>query len=262
MTLVSALIKDGFRESNLISITADPTSLEQGEALVLLNQYVQSIYGNGGAGEELQTMAIGRNNLSRPSGYPWYDQVPNVTDWYVPVNIRMALNLTSPLSVYLDPKPDDGQRFAFMDLSNNLATNPFTIIGNGQLIAGAISQVYNVNGMNMEFIYRKDLGTWLPINPLALTDTFPFPTEYEPMFSIALAMRLNPRNAVQMDPQSSATYTKLFRQFVAQYRQHVQVDSELGLRRLSGTRRQRYWDDTSYANASFRSGYGFPFGNR
>jgi hypothetical protein len=260
MTLVSDIIQDSYREGNLISITAVPTAAELKEGLTLFNRYIASLVGDD-AGEQLETILIGRNNVARPLGYPWYDQIPYQTDWYVPANVRMALNLTSPQTVSLDPNPEDGQRFAFMDLSNDLATSPFTILGNGRTIAGAISQTYSTNGTNMQFMYRKDLGNWVIMSPLLATDLFPFPSDFEHMFVMAGAIWLNPRHGQVTDVGTSASYARQLRQFQARYRQHIQMGSEPALVRTVGERHQRYGGyDVNRAQAAFNSGY--PFSSR
>lgn len=256
MTLVSTLIRDAYRESNLISITADPTTAEQDEGLRLFQEVVSSVYGSE-AGEQLDPLPLGQNNINRPQGYPWYNQTPDWTDWYLPPNTVMVLNLTAPLTVWLDPNPTDGQRFGLQDVSNNLSTNNLTLNGNGRLIDGETSVVFNTDGANKEYFFRQDTGNWYVVDPLDLTDTFPFPTEFNPMFSILLAQRLNPRHATAMDPQSSATLGKLINQFKARYRQHQQMPSELGVLRTTGQRR-RYYDNTRWGNNQFNSGYAYP----
>lgn len=261
MTLVSEIIRDAYRESNLIAISANPTDPENAEALRFLNRFVSGVYGNE-AGEELKTILIGSGHIRRPQGYPFYDQVPDQTTWFLPQNVRMVLNLTAPQKIALDPNPQDGQRFAFVDVSGNLSTNNLTIDGNGRKIDGGFFALYQTDGYSAEYMYRADLGVWLAVTPLLLTSTMPFQTEFDDMFVIAVAMRLNPRHAVTMDPQSSAVYAKLMRQFTAQYRQHQEVGSELGLLRLVGLRGRRHWDDTNYATAAFNSGQPYPFGNR
>lgn len=258
MTLVSEIIRDAYRISNLISITADPTTAEVAEGLRYLNRLVAFMRGTE-AGEQLDPVPIGRGNINRPQGYPWYDQVPDGTEWFVPINSRLMLNLTSPATVYLDPNPMDGARFAVLDLSNNLDTNPFTVIGNGRTIGGALSRQFDTDGANVEFMYRMDVGDWLPVSPLTLTDTFPFPVEFDDLFVINLSMRLNPSHAVEADPQAVAILAKLTTQFKARYRQSQQMGSELALVRTSGTR-ERYYDDTRFANALFNSGWASPFG--
>ncbi len=260
MTLVSTIIRDAFRESNLIAITAQPTEAEQAEGLSLLNRLLASVFGTD-AGEQLDGIVIGRGNISRPSGYPWYEQVPDATDWFVPANVRLYLNLTSAQTVWLDPNPQDGQRWAFIDKSANMATFPLTVNGNGRSIENLTSKVYNTNSQAREFIYREDLGNWQVITPLEADDEFPFPQEFDDKFIIELSGRINPRNATQMDQQSVQRYGTVNRNFKARYRQGNEWGSELGLIRLPSQRRRNIID-TRFGNATFNSGYPFPFGGR
>lgn len=258
MTLVSDIIRDAFRESNLLAISADPTAAEQAEGLRLLNRLVTSCIGNE-MGEQLDPLAIGRNNINRPQGWPWYDNVPDQTQWFVPSNTRLVLNLTAPLTVYLDPQPMDGTRFALLDKSNNLATNGLTVMPNGQTIMGTTSLVAATNGSAFEFIYRSDTGDWAKTDPLLADDDMPFPTDFDDYFIIGLASRLNVRNANAMDPQSVEAYNNAKSQFRARYRQSKQMASELALVRTDGTKR-RYYDDTRMANGLFNSGWASPYG--
>lgn len=256
MTLVSEIIRDAYRESNLIAISADPTTDEVDEALRLLNRIVASVYGNE-AGEQLIPLVIGRNNIDRPQGFPWYDQVPPEADWFVPMNSRLVLNLTSAQTVYLDPNPQDGQRFGVQDKSGNLATYNFVIDPNGRTIEDTLSLTLNTNNANVTFMYRQDTGNWARVTPLETSDTFPFPPEFDDLFITSLAMRLNPRHAVEADAQSVQAYTRSLRQFTARYAQTQVVWSELGMIRLTGGQ-QPYVSDTRYGNSQFNSGY--PYG--
>lgn len=259
MTLVSDIIRDAYRESNLIAIGTEPTGAQSEEGLRLLQRIVQSVYGNE-EGEQLESFPLGRHNIERPSGYPWYDQVPG-WDWFLPPNTRMVCNLTAPLEVYLSPDPDDGDRFAVQDIAGNLATNTLTLYGNGRTIGEAPSQVFNTNGENVEYMFRADRGDWVVISPIAALDLFPFPSEFDDMFVVMLAMRLNPRNDIATSPESVAALKRSTTQFKARYRQHREVSSELALLRTSGTRGQ--WGyNWRQADAAFNSGYPFPWGFR
>lgn len=258
MTLVSDIIRDAYRESNLISITADPTDAETAEALRLLNRLVASTRGQE-AGEELDQILIGRHNIARPQGFPYYDGVPDSTLWYVPLNARLVLNLTSPQTVYLDPMPIDGARYAVQDKSGNLSTYNLIVHGNGRTIAGAESVTYSTNNVNTEYMYRADTGDWLAVSPLLIDDTFPFPPDFDDLFVIGLAMRLNPRNGAAIDPQSTGAYQRSMRNFKARYRQSQQMVAELALVRTLGTR-HRFYDDTRLGNNLFNSGWGTPIG--
>jgi hypothetical protein len=260
MTIVSDMIRRAYRKSNLIPIGATPTTAEQAEGLELLDTILVSTVGSE-IGEQLDTIVVGNNNISRPQGYPWYNQVPDNNNWFLPPNVRMALNLTAAQTVYLDPNPNDGQRFGVLDKSGNIATYPLTVVANGRTLKGLPSIVFNTNGENSEYLYREDLGDWVKITPLAPSDIFPMPDEFDDFFIIALAMQLNPSNSVDTDPEMIGRYNKLNRQISARYRQHVQMGSELGLLRTPGTR-YRYWGNDAFGNSAFNSGYPYPWNYR
>jgi len=231
LTTISTLIRDAFRESNLIAISADPTEAEQAEGLRLLNRVVLSLLGNE-AGDPLNTFPLGSNNVSRPSGFP--DQPQN--DWFVPVNVRLVLNLTDDQTVYLHPQPNDGARFAVVDKSDNLSTNSLTVMGNGYTIEDEPSLVFNTNGTAREYFFRADTGNWTAVSPLTAESESPFPEQFDDLLIISLAMRLNPRHGVAADAQSVETLRSLLRKFKAQYGQTVETPLEEGLLRTLGVR--------------------------
>lgn len=231
MTLVSQIITDAFRMSNLIAIGTTPTADEQTEALRYLNRIVKSVFGNE-AGEQLIALPLGDRNISRPSGYPWWGENPG-NDWFVPKNVRLVLNLDNDVSVYLHPAPDDGSRFAVTDPSETLATNSLTVYGNGSRIENALSITLVTNGADTEWFYRADLANWAKYAPLVSGDTFPFPEEFDDFFIGMLAMRINPSYAAVIDEQSSMMLSRSKSQLRSRYAQHTPVQSELALIRMS-----------------------------
>src|SRR3546814_19127941 len=88
MTLVSQIITDSFRKSNLIAIGTTPTAAQQTEALRYLNRMVKPVFGDE-VGEPLTALPIGSLTIDRTSGYPWWDTVPD-GDWFVPKNTRRS----------------------------------------------------------------------------------------------------------------------------------------------------------------------------
>ncbi len=225
MALVYEIIKDAFREANLIPITQSPTLDEQTEALRLLNRFVRSIFG-AEAGEVLRSVAVGTNNVNTVSPVTSYDfTYPN----YVPLNLRLVVNNLAPMTVQLHPDPEDGARLVVVDATGNFSSAVFTLDGNGRNIDGVNSVSLSTDGTNKEWFYRADLGNWMSITDLALTDVFPFPLEFEDFFVLGLAMRLNPRNGVTMDEQSVITFRRLRNMFRARYTQTTQESSEEGL---------------------------------
>ena len=154
MTTVTQVIKDAFRVSNITAAGTSPTTPQETEALRYLSRIVLSTLGHE-AGEPFTNIPIGDANISRPSGYPWYGQVPDVTDWFVPENVRLMVNSNEETTVYLHPDPDDGARFAFIDLAGNLATNNLIVNGNGRNIDGSASITLNTDSDAGEWFYRE-----------------------------------------------------------------------------------------------------------
>lgn len=258
MTTVSELITDSYRQSNVLAIGASPTSNQQIEALRYLNRLVLSVLGNEVA-NELSPIGIGRNNINRPQGFPWYDQTPG-NDWFIPKNTQLMFNLEDPVSLYLHPQPDDGSRFAVSDVSRNLNTNPVTLFGNGRQIEGLDSIVLDTDGLDAQWFYRQDTANWHKLSPLSNLDVFPFPEAFDFYFITLLAMHLNPAYDVELTPAVAGIFNRSKTQFQARYQSHIQMGSELGLIRMPKQSRDR--DNWTYGNwgdpdASFNIGYPF-----
>jgi hypothetical protein len=235
MALVYEIIKDAFREANLIPITQSPTLDEQVEALRLLNRFVRSIFGNE-AGDKLQPFSVGVNNVNTTAALPTYNfSAPN----YVPLNARLMVNNTVAQTAQLHPDPEDGSRVAVVDSTGNFNTVNFTLSGNGRKIDNLNTAVLSTAGIRKEWFYRADLGSWMAITDLGLNDQFPFPLEFEDLFVIGLATRLNPRNGVSIDDQAMMNYQRQKNLFRARYSQSIQHESEQGLLRLTGSRLNR-----------------------
>lgn len=257
MTLVSDIITDAFRTSNLLALGTTPTSDQQTEALRFLNRLIKSVFGNE-LGEQLTAFPIGSTNISKPTGYPWWNTVPD-GEWFVPKNTRLMLNLNQSIDIYLHPDPDDGCRFALNDVAQSFGDHPINVYGNGRLIESATSIALNTAGYEAEWFYRNDLANWVKYAPITLTDAFPFPEEFDDYFIALLAMRLNPTYGVQMDPQTKAGMDRSKVQMQAQYKQMVPQQSELALVRMPRTSQDRSLWGNSYwlyqPNAMFNKGW-------
>jgi len=257
MTTVTQIITDAYRQSNLLAINSSPTDPQLAEGLRYYNRIVNSVLGNE-AGENLQPFPIGRNNISRPSGYPWAGTTPSF-DWFVPLNTRLMFNLTESADIYLSPVPEDGARLGVCDVSGNLTTNNVTLHGNGRNIEGSNTITLSTDGLEREWFFREDLGDWVRAVPLTYTDESPFPTEFDDMFISMLAMRLNPSYGVQMDAQTAEIFRRARSQFRARYHNTIEVHSEDGLIRLPRTSTDRYLWGTRYGmydpQGAFNRGY-------
>lgn len=259
MTTVASIIQSALRETNLIPLGVPPTPDELAEGFNLLSTIVAGVLGNE-AGENLSPMPLGQEGINAPKGYPWWSNTlpGNV---YVPTNTRIMCNLTGAGLVNLHPKPHDGARMGMVDVSQNFDINPFTINGNGRSIEGDESQTYDTAGQIREWLYREDLGNWVTVIPLDIDGSMPWPPEFDDMFIIMLAMRLNPRYGQVIHPASAEALKIGMSKFSARYGQSTtQMPSEDGLRYL--THFNRFWgygSNREYGDPNYFFNSGFPF---
>ncbi len=238
MTTVASIIKSALRETNLIPLGVEPDTNQIAEAFGLLSTIVAGVLGNE-AGENLSPMPLGQNAIEAPRGYPWWaNELPG--NVFVPFNTRIMCNLTGPGRVNLHPKPHDGARMGIVDISNNFDIYPLTVIGNGRSIEGEDQQTYDVAGTIRQWLYREDLGNWVTVIPLDLAGDMPWPSEFDDMFIIMLAYRLNPRYGQVIHPASAEAGKIATTKFSARYGQSTtQMPSEDGLLYL--THWNRFW---------------------
>ncbi len=206
MTLVGDIITAAYRESNLIPVVATPTSWQQAEALGRLNTTVSSTVGFE-VGKELKDITVGGQ----------FDQSSLLTSW-IPENVRLVLNLSSSLTLNLDPRPYEGQRFAIVDVLNNLSTASLTLNGNGRTLELDTSEVFDSDGFYGQWLYRADIANWTRISDLAIDDDLPFPSEFDDYFIVSLALRINPRFAQSLSQESAMALQRQREQIRARYR--------------------------------------------
>ena len=230
MTLVSDIITDAYRQSNLLAIGVAPKDPQNAEGLRYLNRIVKSVFGNE-AGDPLTTFPLGRQNIARPSGFPNWGNDPS-GEWFVPKNTRLILNLDAETGVYLPPNPNDGCRFAVTDAAGNLSTYPLVVYGNGRKIEGADTLPLSENSLVREWFYREDVGQWVRATPLAIDDSLPFPEEFDDFFITMLAIRLNPAYGVAIDGQSQMALQRARTQMRARYKQEIPMRAQEALVRL------------------------------
>jgi len=252
VTLISSILVDAFRESNILPLGQVPTANQGTEALRLLQQLFGAVYGSD-AGEALSDWVLGYYgqddpNLSTDNQHP-VDCLDNP-----PINKRLIALNAAAMTVYLTPHPQDGSRMALIDPFGRLAVVPVTLDANGRTIEGAPTVLLNTNGTNREWFYRADLGTWMKLTELSADDEMPFPVDFDIFFSILLAMRLNPRYGRTIDAQTQAMLKSQRQDFVARYLQSrpLEVDDSISWPFMS---RQGYDRFRSFSsNAAFNRG--------
>jgi hypothetical protein len=200
LSLVSEIIQQAYRETNLIPLGATPNINQLSEALTRLNSIILSAIGNEIAEPGFREITIGGDE----------DQSDQVSE-YVPHNTRLMLNVDGEVLVGLQPKPYEGMRVALVDIAGNLSAYPFTIDGNGRNIEGDDLLVVSENNASMQWMYRADIGNWVRITSLTLEDQMPFPEDFDDYFVGMLALRLSPRYG-QMLPQETVDILKRSRQ--------------------------------------------------
>lgn len=219
MTLVSSILLQAYRESNLVALgTSTLNANQEAEALGRLQAIIPSVLG-WEAGENLKQWNVGTAGYQDPP-----DSLRQEIWKYPPINATLVLNLTSAETIYFPEKPSDGARIAVQDLGNNLATYNVVLNGNGRLIEGTRTQTLNISGSNRTWMYRADLGDWKRVSTVAASDEMPFPIEFDDMFIIMLALRLNPRYGRKMDEQTALILRRSQQMFKARYCQAEDIE--------------------------------------
>ncbi len=218
MTVVAEVIEEAFRESQLLNELQSATPTQTRLALSRLQNVVGSAYGFE-VGEELSDWPIGTVGIHNPRGIVWEQLV-----WQRPrINVRLIAAEAEAQTVYLPASPYDGSRIALIDPASRLAAAPITLDAQGRTIENAATFVANTNGLAKTWFYRADLGNWTPITPLAFSDDFPFPPEFDDYFITSLAMRLNPRYGRTMTAESIAALQRSVTLLQARYKQGQNV---------------------------------------
>lgn len=224
MTIVSQIITDAHRESNLIALGRTPSAAQQAEAFRRLQNIVDSVMG-GEVGELLNNWPLGnygRDTISRVNADTQVIQHPMI-------NARLIAVNEDPIELQFPVNPSPGSRMAILDPFNRLSQVPVTISGNGRPIEGQLSQTLNVDGTNRSWLYREDLGGWVRLTDLDIDGEFTFPSEFDDYFVISLGMRINPRFGATLDAQSLARLKEVKRDLQNNYLQSapLQINPEI-----------------------------------
>jgi hypothetical protein len=232
MTTTLEIMTSGMRESNLIGIGEALTALQIAEALPRLQSLVSSVFGKD-VGENFVDWPIGKENVSMawPNGLNAWTQ----REWSYPrTNSRLLLNSIAAQTIYLPKNPDDGSRIAVVRISQELATHPVILDGNGRLVENAISLALNDNlTAARTLMYEALTGNWIRVTDLTEGGEFPFPVEFDDFFITKLAMRLNPRYGRAVAAESGARLNEMLGQLKARYRQKQDMPADSAVLRTS-----------------------------
>lgn len=227
MTTAREIIKQAYRESNVLIIGATPTDDQNDEGLAKLNALISSALG----------FTAGEGYTHWPVGTEGVDEINagwSSTDWSMPpVNVRMMVTTTEEQTITLPPFPNNGARIAVIDVTETGGSRNMTIEGNGRLIEGAASITFDLEDVNMEWLYRDDIATWVLLASLDIDDDMPFPIRYDQFFETRLAMRFNPRYGRTMDQQTLAVLNEASNQLKAEFRQKIPSRTDPGVTAMS-----------------------------
>jgi hypothetical protein len=225
MTLVSQIVYDAARESDLIALGQTQEAVAAVEGLRLLNRVVASTLGNE-VGENLTDWVLSDE-------IPYVDYVWWAYEW-LPGNIRIITANQTAQTRRLTPYPQNGQRIQIVDTAGDLSTYPVTLQPGAFKFNGSASDyVANTDGLNATWMFRADLGDWVRVLPLESADEFPFPEAYDDAFVTMLATRLNPRYNQALSEESRAAMRRAIGQLKAAYSNTQNVPVDPALLRLS-----------------------------
>lgn len=215
MTLISSIIQDAFRESNIIPLAVAPSTNQATEALRLYNAILGSLFGSD-VGENLQDYPLG--NFGRDTSAEYCPIVTTDRGFkQPPINVRFIAVNDQPITMDLSVRPQDGSRYGILDPYGRLASVPVTLNGNGRTIDGNPTFVAGTNGLSREWVYRADLGMWMQLTDKLATDENPFPKDFDDMFVILLAIRLDPRYGRSLSDLSQSIFRAARAKFLARY---------------------------------------------
>jgi hypothetical protein len=232
MTTIAQIITDAYQANNLIALSAIPTAAEQATALRVVNRIFSSLFGNE-LGDKLADAMLDSTGIT----YPDYSYSYPINKQNIRANTRVINVSTISSTINMPENPQPGCRVSFVDISNQIATNPITVDGNNRLIGAASTFSLSTNLQTIDWFYRDDLVSWQKVTSLALTDDFPLPGEFEEVFIALLSIRLDPMVQYSMPQETSFLMKQMVRKLRARYRQTMEQPSELGLLRTPLFRR-------------------------
>lgn len=229
MTTANELIQQAHREGNLIPVGTQPTTAQINEALGRLNNIITSLFGNE-IGEPLFEWPVLPPQQTSPINARWplapglsIDQTRLESAWpYPPCNVRLMASNTVEKTIWLQYMPNDGARVAYRAVS---ATADLVVQGNGRRVEGASSVIVEPtdNAGERLWFYRADLGDWIRIQALGLTDQSPLPDEFDDFLICALSIRLSSRFGNEPRQGTLLTFKDQLAKLKARYRQPTAV---------------------------------------
>ncbi len=229
MTTASEIVKEAYREGNLVPLDATTgipvtTAGQDTEGLTLLNRFISSLLGFELGEFALDWPVPPAQTSPIPARYPILPKGTQLSSdqWpYPPANVQVITSLAADVTIYLTQDPEDGARVGFSALDPASVFN-LTIDGNGRLVKGALTTTDTPGNLSGQILfYRADLSDWQLVSTLTGTDVSPFPALYDDLLSVATFIRLAPRYGRSVSAETTATFNRLMKRLKSQYRQSM-----------------------------------------
>lgn len=213
MTTLSQITNRAYRESQILSIDTEPTAEQTSEAVTILQGIIARH-------TQPPTLTVWLGNITdvKPQkGGILPDFTPYVENIALPQGVYLNCYVTQSYEIMLPPSPGDGARITVRDVSGSFATYPLTLDGNGNFVNGSATDELNTNSQVKSYMFRRDLADWTVVSDLAAGSSMPYPEEFDDMFVIELAMRLNPRYGSTISDVSAEMYRDMRSRFKSRY---------------------------------------------
>jgi hypothetical protein len=162
MATALATIITGLEALRVIGMGQQPTQAQSQYCLKHLNAFLAELQGVGGS-LPLQDERIA-------SAYTVGTRWPAVR----------LICTTTGITITLPECPIDGQRVEIVDAAETADTSNITVARNGMLINGSASNyTISTEGGATRLMFRADLGDWKVMTDLALTDSIPYPSDFD-----------------------------------------------------------------------------------
>lgn len=234
MLTASEIVKEAFREGNLVPLDAETgipvtTPGQDAEGLKILNRFIGSLYGME-LGEFAQDWTVPPSQTSPvPARFPIRpksEALPSDVWPYPPGNVRVITKLVADTTLYLPQSPDDGARIELVNVGGVTGFS-LTFDANGRLVRGAETSTDTDDAWNgVKLLYRADLSDWTAIVDLTADVVSPLPSVYDDLLSLGTFIRLAPRYGSNVTPEHQNTYSRLMKRIKTQYRQVVPMPSQ------------------------------------
>jgi hypothetical protein len=233
--LAQAAVERAYREAAIKRIGATYTADELAEGLDRLNGFLFSLFG-GEISEVLfdwQVPNVQRSTtnpadpivFSYPQNLSTFDQpggpggdVTEQGQITIPANTRVVWRGSTATTVYLPEYPGDGARVGLADVGSSAT---LTLDANGRQIEGAATKVITSPAAAAEWFYRADLGEWIPITELALTDSLPLPAGFDRLIICGTAIALTGLDQIEPTTGTMITYNRLLKLCKQRYTQRA-----------------------------------------